>query len=157
MREGALPQPADEDDVVVVAAGSAWPLYSTVASAYICQNGRQFRPVGRLGFYSLRTIYGLVPKILKRYDGVVYDLRETTELLLSTNPWEQQLGRTLQATRSERVLGVEYTVLLLSDPESLDTARFDQIHHDGPAAWTMNQRYQKLPSLVAACTTADLT
>lgn len=157
MREIVLPQPADEDDVVVVAAGSAWPLYSNLASAYICRNGRQFRPAGRLGFYSLRTIYGLVPKILRRYDDVVYDLRETTELLLSTNSWEQQVGRILQATRPERALGVEWTVLLLSDPESPETARIDEIHHDGASAWTMKQRYQELPSLIAARTTADLT
>jgi len=126
------------------------------ASAYICQNGRQFRSAGRLGFYSLRTIYGLLPKILRRYDDVVYDLRETTELLLSTNAWEQELGRVLQAMRPERALGVEYTVLLLSDPESPETARTDEIHHDGANAWTMNQRYRGLSSLIAARTTADL-
>lgn len=52
----------DQNKVVIVAAGSAWPLY-LACSAYVCPVGRTFQDVGRLGFYSGRTIHGVAASI----------------------------------------------------------------------------------------------
>ncbi len=143
--------------MVVVAAGTAWPLYTSMTPAYICQNGRFFRSVAYLGFYSARTIHPLVARILRRYDDVWFTDGEAARLLLSIDPWEQRLGRTIQATRTVRTQEQAYTVLLLSAPDAEATVRIGAIHHAGASAWTMGQRYQSLAGLAAACDTGELT
>lgn len=144
------------DQVVIVAAGTAWPLYTSMTPAYICQNGRSFRDVAYLGFYSARTIHQLVPRILRRHDDVWFTDAEAARLLLSIDPWEQRLGRTIQATRTVYKQEQAYTVLLLSSPEDEATVHIGAIHHGGASAWTMGQRYQSLPALSAASDTREL-
>lgn len=156
MPQDPLPPADPSDQVVVVAARTAWPLYMTMTPAYICQNQRYFRDVPYLGFYSDRTIHELAPQILRRYDDVWFTDAEAARLLLSVDPWEQRLGRTVQATRSVRSPEKPYTVVLLTAPDDPRTQRIGAVHHAGSSAWTMGQRYQRIGALHAARTTEDL-
>jgi hypothetical protein len=65
-----------QSEVLVVAARHAWPEYQW-CSAYICQQGRSFRPVKRIGFYSLGQIHELAPMISKTHDDVVWSGNST--------------------------------------------------------------------------------
>ena len=144
-----------EDEVLIVAAKAAWPFYQH-AAAYITHNERTFRPTTRMGFYSSRTIYPAFPLILRRHDNVMIDEQTAAVLLLSLNADEQRLGSIVKAA-------VDYgwgtdllTVLVLTAIDDPRTLRTPEIHHDGANAYTMNQRYAQLGSLLRAKTTADL-
>ncbi|MFM8398150.1 MAG: hypothetical protein ACKOAH_09995, partial [Pirellula sp.] len=60
---------SNQNDVLIVAARSAWPEYQDF-HAYVCQPNRAFQSVTRLGFYSKGVVYPSIPKILASYDEV---------------------------------------------------------------------------------------
>ena len=64
--------------VVIVAAAQAYWLYQTYG-AYVCQDGRSFRDVDRMGFYSNNEIAPHVPFILARRDHVVFSKASAEE------------------------------------------------------------------------------
>lgn len=149
--EGLLANP---NDVVVVAARSAWNEYNET-NAYVCQPKRSFQQVSRIGFYSKQNIYPLVPLILETHDDVE----------MTRNTHEGDLGvlvnRLLDEDRKEE--GQRYKVFLLSAPDSTDTLKLPQpIPNDKRSrtgkvtAFTMGQRYVNSAALLEARTTSDL-
>jgi len=149
--EGLL---ANANDVVIVAARSAWPEYQEL-HAYVCQQNRPFRQVARLGFYSRGVINPLVPKIVGIFDDV--EMRPGLH--------EGELGKLVDhlVETGKRPEGAMFKVLLLSAPESPDTIHLDRpIPNDKrsqsgkPTAFTMGQRYVPSEVLRTARTTSDL-
>ena len=144
------------DDVVIVAAGNAWPFYRQ-AAAYVCRSGRSFRPVSYLGFYSQRTIHGAVAAIESVYDNVVLNQTEAARLALSLDGAEQRLGNVIAAALSSAWKeGESCKIILLSPLGGPQTQKFTPIPHHGRSAWTMSQRYANLSALTDAKTTDDL-
>ncbi len=150
---------AKAPDTVIVAARQAYDEYLAY-SAYICQSGRSFRPVERLGFYRQKRIEPLLPLIEFTEDEVVLDEANARRLEQSEDPAERKIGELiagLLADGSER-LGQVQQVFLLSDPASDATLNLDEpIEHTGPSAWTQGQRYTSGRALRAARTTGDLS
>lgn len=149
--EGLLANP---NDVVVVAARSAWDEYNDI-HAYVCQPKRSFQQVIRIGFYSKQNIYPLVPMILETHDNVVIE-RDAHEGSLGV-----LVNRLLDEERREE--GRTFKVFLLSAPDSTDTLKLPQpIPNDKKSktgkgtAFTMGQRYVASAALLEAKTTTDL-
>jgi len=149
--EGLL---ANSNDVVVVAARSAWPEYNEF-HAYICQPNRPFQQVSRIGFYSKGVIYPLVPKIIEAFDEV--EMR----CGVHEGKLEELVRRLIESEM--RPVGGMFKVLLLSAPDSNDTIRLprpipnDKRSKTGkPTAFTMRQRYVSSEALITAETTSVL-
>lgn len=146
------------DDTVVVAAGAAWDYYLR-HSAYVCQGGRSFRPVGWMGFYRRKRIEPLVPKILERRDHVMFTFENAHELTARAEPFDVEVARVIldslgEGSRHERDV---HDVFLLTAPDDPRTnARTSPLIHDDRGAWTMGQRYADLDKLLSAQTTGDL-
>ena len=145
---------ANPNDVVVVAARSAWQEYNDI-HAYVCQPNRTFQQVSRVGFYSKGVIYPLVPMILESHDDV--EMRR--------DAYEGALGQLVNTLIDEerREEGLRFKVMLLSAPDSTDTLKLEQpIPNDKksktgkPTAFTMGQRYVSSDTLLQARTTSDL-
>ena len=146
----------DQNKVVIVAAGSAWPLY-LACSAYVCPVGRTFKDVGRLGFYSGRTIHGVAASIEHVEPSVLMSQAEAAKRALSLDPTQRRIGDAIVAALAKGYDDVPSNqVLLLSGPDDDATITFVPIRHEGRNAWTMNRRYQSVASLTSATTTADL-
>ena len=145
-------------DTVIVAAGIAYDEYLTYA-AYICQPGRSFRPVERLGFYRDKRIEPLVPEVLGRLDHVTIDESTSRELALSASSSERAIGLVVErlvADGSSRVGNTEQ-IFLLSDPRDARTLDLGApVPHDGASAWTQNQRYASSDVLKEAQSTEDV-
>ncbi len=146
---------ASPNDVVIVAARSAWPEYNDL-HAYVCQPNRPFQQVSRLGFYSKGVIYPLVPKILEVHDDVPMVLGQH----------KGALGKLVDyiVTESRRLKDESYKLILLSPPDSPDTLKLaapipnNQRSKSGkPTAFTMGQRYASSQQLLAARLTSDLS
>lgn len=145
------------EDVLVVAAGNAWPFYR-LTSAYICQEGRSFRPVGRIAFYSSRTIHGLAAGIKSRSDHQLLTDGSAARLSLSLDPHERRLGNVITAALAGPwKQGERAQIFLLTVPTDPETMTFAAIPHNGKSAWTMGQRYAFSERLLSAKTTDDLS
>ena len=149
--EGLLANP---NDVVIVAARSAWPEYQDF-HAYVCQPNRPFQQVARMGFYSKGTIYPLVPKILAIHEDVP----------MRAGAYKGLLGKLVDrlVSTGKRIEGDSYKVLMLSAPDSPETLKLakpipnDKRSKSGkPTAFTMGQRYVSTDALLHATTTSDL-
>ena len=145
---------ANPNDIVIVAARSAWPEYNEL-HAYVCQPNRSFQQVTRLGFYSKGSIYPLVPRILATHD----------EIEMVKNRYDGELGALVNRLLKEekRPESGLFKVLMLSAPDSPETLRLDRpIPNDKlsktgkPTAFTMGQRYVSSERLRQARTTSDL-
>jgi hypothetical protein len=152
--------PFDRDglDTVVVAAGAAWGFYRR-HSAYVCQPGRSFRPVERIGFYRHKRIEPRLPEILDRRDHVPFTREHAEELRATGLELDAHLARVILDSLSEgsRHEGDLHEVFLLTSPEDSRTIGLTSpIPHDRPGAWTMGQRYASSSHLVIAKTTRDL-
>ncbi|WP_306366446.1 hypothetical protein [Nocardiopsis sp. CC223A] len=154
------------DDVVVVAASHAYPVYLE-ASAYICQAGRAFREgLTHMGFYAGQAIQPHLAHILTCEDHVPFTYEEAL--------WREadggrgaRIGELIRASLDAGVQeeGKEYMVFLLSGPRDPDTVVLeapvvnDTVAASGrPWAWTMGQRYVSLAALrrPGVRTTSDL-
>ncbi len=141
--------------VVIVPAGSAWPLYQT-CDAYVCPVKSTFRDAGRLAFYSARTIHGVAAVIEHVEPKVEMSQAAAARLCLSLDPCERRIGEAVQAAVANGYDDVPYNqVLLLSAAKSPETETFAPIRHEGPHAWAMGKRYRPLRDLLNAETTAD--
>lgn len=150
------PGESADDQVAIVAARAAWPLYQRVA-AYITHNERSFRPTRRMGFYADRTIYPALPLVVRRHDNVMIDAATAARLLLAVDPHEQRLGAAVKGALDFGWDSKLLAVILLTPIDDPRTIRRSELHHDGASAWTMGQRYARLGELLSARTTADLT
>lgn len=145
----------DLENVVVVAASSAWPFYRSVGG-YVCQPERTFRDAGRMAFYSRRLVHGVAARIDRVVPRVALTDVETARRALSLDPLERRVGEIMMAAMSEGDEVRDVEVVVLSPLHHPDTVEFDPLPHHGDHAWTMNQRYVRLSQLLAARTTLDL-
>jgi hypothetical protein len=143
----------NENDVVVVAARSAWQEYNDL-HAYVCQPNRLLR-AKRIAFYSKNKVYELVPAVLESKDVV-----EMTRGI-ETGAIGDLVNRLLDERR--RIEGKHYKVVLLSAPNAPETIKLSKpIPNDKKSksgkgtAFTMGQRYVSLEALKSAKTTSDL-
>ncbi|GAB2776685.1 hypothetical protein GCM10027020_32490 [Nocardioides salsibiostraticola] len=146
----------DNEQVVVIAAGSAWPFYQ-LTSAYVCQVGRTFRSAGRMSFYSGRQIHGLAAVIQQIVPELELTEAEAARRSLSMDPVDRHIGAALvEALREDRD-DTFVQIVLLSSQRSDQTLHFSPLAHHGGQAWTKNQRYVTTRDLLSARTTSDLT
>jgi hypothetical protein len=146
----------DPEEVVVVAAGSAWPFYRSVGG-YVCQPERTFRRAGRMAFYSRRLVHGAAARIERVVPRVALTEAETARRALSLDPVERRIGEIMMAAMAEPGDLRDVEVVVLSPLHHPDTIEFEPLPHHGEHAWTMNQRYVRLSDLLAASTTVDLS
>jgi hypothetical protein len=144
----------DDDKVVIVAAGSAWPLYR-LCGGYVCQPNRTFQDAGRMGFYSTRLIHGVAAKILEILPSVRLTYEEAARRTFSLNPAERRIGDIMSAALDDVWEESVQQVVVLSTAHEQATETFEAVVHNGANAWTMRQRYQSLDVLVSAKTTDD--
>jgi len=142
------------NDVAVVPARRAWPEYQ-LSHAYICQANRTFQPVSRMAFYSRGQIQPLVPKVIEKWDSVVFERGKFSG-------WLGQLVDS-QLAAGVRIEGATQKVFHLSGPDDSQTVKLrapvlnDRHTEDGrPTAFTQNQRYVSLEKLTKASTTSQL-
>lgn len=146
-------------DTVVVPAREAWQFYEQ-HRAYICQAGRWFQPVDRMAFYADREIKPDFPRVLERYDNVVWTETEAARLLASSDANDRKLGRVIKAGREAVWDGGTYQVFLLTRPgDERHRSVAAPIPHEAVgrgSAFVQRQRYVSLHDLETAATTNDL-
>jgi hypothetical protein len=134
------------DDVVVVAARIAYDEYMNY-DAYICQRGRSFRDVDRMGFYRRGKIERHFPSIRAKEDEVVFTLENANRLRATGSAIDRELGDLIDTLLDHHRRTDEEVkqVFLLTPPEDPQTLTLPHvIRHDTGrrgSAWTMGQRY----------------
>lgn len=135
---------APHDDVVVVAARTAYPVYLR-RSAYICGAGRSFRPgLTRMGFYSAKTIKREFPLILARDMFVTLTEEEASARESGAGEHGEEWARVIRSaiTDHPEMAGGEGGIVLLSPSSASETLVLPaEIEHHRAGAWTQGQRY----------------
>ncbi len=127
-------------DTVIVAATLAHPEFKRLG-AYICQPKRSFRDgIRYLGFYTERTIFPEFPAIAERRLDVPIS-EENVAKLRGGSEMDKRVAEVIAAALAtpDRSTRERQQVILLDLDAGFSLER--PIHHDGPAAWTQNQRY----------------
>lgn len=147
------------DDVVVVAAGEAWPFYQATG-AYVCQAGRSFRPVERLAFYSHKEIHADVPLVHRRVDHVDWSRAEVNRLRRSSSDDDQKMAEIIVAHLGAGWPEGRNQVFVLSRPGQRGHEKLarpiSNLSTGRGSAFTQSQRYTTLQAMLAASSTADL-
>lgn len=170
--------PHQPTDTVVVAARDAWPLYAALCDpaaqappAYVCQPGRFFKPVDRLGFYSDQMIHRELPQVLHRVDNIEWTLQNAGVLSGSEDRLDRKVAALIEwsAGPGARFFDFEdpgtptgrFQVFLLSSPGDPrhKTLPADIPHHarGRGSALTQRQRCVSSHSLDTAESTNALT
>jgi hypothetical protein len=156
----------DNDDVVIVAAGFAYPEYLK-HSVYICQDGRAFRDgLTHMGFYANAAIQTYVPRTRYREDHVMFTPDEASARKARSGT-DRVVGEIIETALAigTREAGKQYQVFLLSGPEDPETVCLvrpivnDTVSESCRSwAWTLGQRYVSLTGLTKAgiAVTSDL-
>lgn len=147
----------DDCDVVVVAAKWAWPQYLD-ASAYMCQEGRSFRKVDRMAFYTKNQILETVPRILEGPYRVVLSRSHHVE----SEKLRQTIAKFIELRPD--LVGQRFQLFLLSSPSDLNTIKLsapipNNLVNEGTKkrrAFTQGQRYVASTRLLTARATSDL-
>jgi hypothetical protein len=150
------------DDVVVVAARTAWPDYLRWG-AYVCQPDRSFRQgLTHFGFYTDGAVQYLVPKIRRHLPSVMFSPDEVLSLRAEGDDELADLIDSL-VSAGRRNAEESHGVVLLTAPDDPQTVDLGQIVANdtetagGKAwAWTLSQRYTQLSRLRRATVTSDL-
>ncbi len=157
----------DNDDVVVMAARSAYPEY-LAHRVYVCQPGRPFRDgLTHLAFYTDKAIQPHVARILLREDSIVFSYDDAARRRREGGEQQDRIADTIETLLADgsRHTGELYQVFLLSGPDEVDTVNLHQpiantttSASGRPTAWTMGQRYTSLARLTrpGVTTTDDL-
>jgi hypothetical protein len=150
------------DDVVIVAAKSAYDLYLRFG-VYACQPRRTFRTSQWMGFYLDKTIQPEIPRILHIEPYIEYTDEWIQRLALRGGPYDQQLAdavRDLRDSGARPAPGdpANNEIVILTPPEDDRSIALSQaIAHIGYGAWTRGQRYASAAALrQSPATTADL-
>jgi hypothetical protein len=146
------------DDVVIVAAKSAWQEYLDY-NAYVCQPDRAFREgISHFGFYYRGSIQSKIAKIRDYHPAVTFTRTEAARL---RDAGEHELADLIEQvlTDGARVEGDAHGVMLLSAPDDGDTTRLHapivndtKTEAGRPWAWTLSQRYTRLDRLRSGVT-----
>jgi hypothetical protein len=147
------------DDVVVVAAKSAYDLYLGFG-VYACQVGRRFRNAEWMGFYLKKTIQREFARILHIEQFVQYTDTFIERIAARGGQYDEHLANVVRQLRNsgERPAGGTNEIVILSSRESNRSLVLDRpIIHTGYGAWTQSQRYVSSVALrLYPATTAEL-
>lgn len=152
-------RPFADDDTVVVAARDAWPLYESVG-VYVCQAGRNFRPVDRIAFYADREIKPDIPRVVERRDNVDWTPAEAARLEASADRVDRRIGRAIIESSRTHWTDGRYQVFVLTSaghpqhrtlPSPVPNKRTGK-----GSGFVRGQRYTSLHALETATTTEDL-
>lgn len=152
-------RPTKKFDTVVIPGSQAWDLYQK-EHVYVCQAGRSFRQVDRIGFYADKEVKAEVPFITNRVDNVDWSIAEQQRLLASAKSDEKRMGKIMKVARDLGWTAGRYQVFLLSragDPRHRILRK--ELNHQTSGrgtAFVQKQRYVSLHDLEIAATTADL-
>jgi hypothetical protein len=144
-------------DVVIVPATKALGEFERL-SAYICQPKRSFQPVDYLGFYWQRRIEPRFPKVRGFVKDVLFTPEEAQRLKNEPDPLTARVGQIVEQAlndddQGDRPVGERYQVVPLDMDAGFTLAA--PIEHDGPSAWTQNQRYATVAALQTQPATTD--
>lgn len=151
----------DEPDVVVVAAGRAAADEYLAYGAYVCQVGRSFKDVDRMGFYRRRAIEPYFPRILHRLGGVEFTHANAVRLRSTGVELTARIADVVDGMLDDgrRSDGEVHDVFLLSQPDDPVTlvlpAPIRHSHVGRGSAWTQGQRYTTEAALLAGPLTTD--
>jgi hypothetical protein len=151
---------AATDDVLVVAARIAYDEYLNY-NAYVCQDGRSFRDVNRLGFYRQGQIERHFPSIRAIEDHVPFSADHVETLRTSGSPIDHEIADLIETLvgHHRRDDWDTYQVFLLTPPDDLRTLTLaNPITHNTTgrgSAWTMGQRYIAETALLCTPATTD--
>lgn len=161
--EGLLPS---RDNVVVVGARTAWPMYQR-HKVYICQPNRAFRNVEYIAFYTLGNIKPKVAKISQRHREVSLEQINSDDNVLQINKTLKDKVNSyaeehiMSGPKAKEFFEGAFQVFELDDSSEVDLGR--DITNDITAingrnfAYTVGQRYTSLDKLKEAQTTSDLS
>lgn len=149
-------------NVVLVSAADAWNLYSNLRqNVYIFPAGRSIRVVDYLAFYADQEIKRAVPKFLRWYDAVDWNIKNAARLAKSTKPFDTQLGSAIKVSKSLGWNSSIYQVFILSEPKDAQTVKLPgPVSHSRRgrgSAFARGHRYHALAQILSAKDTADLT
>ncbi|MBK9740988.1 MAG: hypothetical protein IPO93_16145 [Actinobacteria bacterium] len=146
----------DFDDVVVVAARTAYPEYLQ-DGAYICQSGRSFQAgISHMGFYADGEIKRQVASILSIHDQVTFSSENADRLESLDTAADLRIADLIRSalSRRTRIPGQQYKVFLLSEANDTRTVQLQNDVKNStlssagkPAAWTQSQRYTRISAL----------
>lgn len=145
------------EEVGVVAARFAYSEYLK-CHAYVCQPNRTFREMSHLGFYTDKEIKAEIPRIVVKYQDVLFSEREAAQWESSERPFGDRVASVFRQSLSlgGRNEGESFDVYLLTAPDDPETLRLPQpIRHHAPNAWTQHQRYVRLEALQKLPATTD--
>ncbi|WP_167043546.1 hypothetical protein [Salinibacterium sp. ZJ454] len=148
--------PTTVDDVVIVAARSAYPEYCETA-AYICQPDRYFREdVTHLGFYAESQIRPEIAEIQYVEESVIFTMDEARERMTSVHADVVRVGELIERSLrlGIRTEGEAYKIMLLSSATDSATVLLARpVQNDKRTStgkswgWTLSQRYLPLSTL----------
>ena len=148
-------------DVLVVAAGRAAAREYYELGAYVCQEGRSFRDVDRMGFYRHRRLERHFPRIRYWVDHVEFTREDVARLRSTGAPLDAEVAELVETMldQERRREGARHQVLLLTAPDDPDTLVLDEpiphTHVGRGSAWTQGTRYTSEASLRTGPRTTD--
>jgi hypothetical protein len=150
------------DDVVIVAAKSAYDLYLRFG-VYACQPRRTFRTAQWMGFYLDKTIQPEIPRILHIEPYIEYTDEWIQRLTVHGGPYDQQLANAVRDLRDSGARPApgdpaNNEIVILTPPEDDRSIALSRaIAHIGYGAGTRGQRYTSAAALrQSPATTVDL-
>ena len=164
----AAAQPEPTEDVLVVAADKAWPLYQTTVHSYICETGRAKKPFRYLAFYYDGVVQPVIARVRDQYDRVPWTTSEMNRLLASDDPRDQLLSEVMrkafEVSWARETQGLdevrELKVFILSGSDESDTEILDRSvpmgHPNGHPNPIQGHKYTTLEKLRSASSTDDL-
>jgi hypothetical protein len=148
------------DDVLVVAARIAYEEYLHY-NAYICQPGRSFRDVNRLGFYRHGKIEQYFPEIRAVEDHIRFTRENAKRLRETGSPVDREVADLIEVMldhhrRSEEDVEQVFLLTPPDGPRTLTLAHPIRHNTGGRgSAWTMGQRYISEAALLRNPETTD--
>jgi hypothetical protein len=120
----------------------AWPEYLKFGM-YVCQPERSFRDVPYMGFYTGKEIKPKVAKRLAWWPAVTFDAATAGEWAQDDDHAKRRVGEAIPKVleQTDRNVGSQYGVMLLSGPEDVETIDVGPVPHHAKGAWTQQQRY----------------
>ena len=156
----AIDSPARGDEVLIVAARVAYREYLHY-HAYVCQPGRSFRDVERLGFYHRGLIEAEFPSIRAIRDHVTFTPEIAAELEATGSAIDREIAGLVGRMLADGVRrnGDILKVFLLTPHDDDATLRLSQtVTHRSTgrgSAWTMGHRYVSEAALLREPATTD--
>jgi hypothetical protein len=143
--EEGVPRAAPVEDVVVMAATPAWPLFFRLHAAVVCEAHHSLRPTASyLAMFLNDRILPTVPIILHVEPAVQLNAASLAELRSGGEPYAAQVADIGEALVAEYLAEPDAIVQVIvctaaDDPRTITLPA--PIRHDGDGMWVARQRY----------------